>query len=81
MIILVMCLMSPGFAAEAPTKSPSMIRTKADFTVPRGWPEYEEMILGEPVLTLSRGLHTLSVAVLTPDDQELKINGSERGRQ
>jgi len=33
MIIFVMCLTSPGVAAEAPAKSKSMIQTKADFTV------------------------------------------------
>lgn len=61
MIIFVMCLISPGMASAAPTKSPSMIRTNADFTVPEGWSEYEEMILGEPVLTLSRGSYTIHV--------------------
>ena len=68
MIIFVMCLMSPGVAAEAPTKPPSMIRTKADFTVPAGWSEYEETILGEPVLTLSRGLYTIQVHLFGGSD-------------
>ena len=61
MIIFVMYLMSSWVAAEAHAKPQSMIWTKADFTVPAGWSEYEEMILGEPVLTLSRGLYTIEV--------------------
>ncbi len=61
MIIFVMCLVSSGVTTEASAKSPSIIWTKADFTVPEGWSEYEETILGEPVLTLSRGLYTIGV--------------------
>ncbi len=68
MIIFMMCLMSSGVAAEAPTKPPSMIRTKADFTMPEGWSEYEETILGEPVLTLSRGLHTIQAQLFGGPD-------------
>ncbi len=61
MIIFAMCLMSSGVATEVSAKSQSMIQTKADFTVPEGWSEYEETIFGEPVLTLSRGLYTIQI--------------------
>ncbi len=68
MIIFVMCLMSSWVAAEAHAKPQSMIWTRADFTVPEGWSEYEETILGEPVLTLSRGLYTIGVYLFSGPD-------------
>jgi hypothetical protein len=68
MIIFVMCLISSGVDAEAPAKPQSMIWTKADFTVPEGWSEYEETILGEPVLTLSRGSYTIHVQLFGGPD-------------
>jgi hypothetical protein len=60
-LVFTICLMSLGLGAEAAVKPQSVIRTQAAFNVPAGWSDYEDMILGEPVLTLSRGLYTIQV--------------------
>ena len=54
-------LIVSGLPVEASVKPPSVIRGKAVFEVPPGWSEYEEIILGEPVLTLSRGPYTIQI--------------------
>jgi len=54
-------LIVSGLPGEASVKPPPAIRDKAVFTVPAGWSEYEEIILGEPVLTLSRGPYTIKI--------------------
>jgi hypothetical protein len=46
---------------EGLDRAKSLIRSKASFKIPEGWREYEESILGEPVLTLSRAGFTIGI--------------------
>lgn len=46
---------------EAHDRTKSIIRSKTSFKIPEGWREYEESILGEPVLTLSRAGFTIGI--------------------
>jgi hypothetical protein len=63
-LIAMIFLVAPGLPVEASVKHPSVIRAKAVFKAPEGWSEYEELILGEPVLTLSHGSYIIGIHLL-----------------